>query len=59
MFGRLGTTEILLILLVVILIFGPAKLPKLGKSVGQAIGNFKRSSKAAENGEGKKNGKAE
>lgn len=57
MFGKLGTMEILLILLVVVLIFGPSKLPKLGKSIGQAIGNFKRSSNAAEKGE--KSGKAE
>lgn len=45
---RLGTTEILLILSVVILIFGPSKLPKLGKAFGQAIRNFKRSSATAE-----------
>lgn len=51
MFGKLGTTELLLILAVALLIFGPTKLPKLGKAIGQTIGNFKRSSAAAEKGE--------
>lgn len=53
MFGKLGTTELLLILAVALLIFGPTKLPKLGKAIGQTIGNFKRSSAAAERGEAK------
>ena len=44
MFGKFGTVEILLILAVALLIFGPTKLPKLGKAIGQTIGNFKRSS---------------
>ena len=48
MFGKFGTVEILLILAVALLIFGPTKLPKLGKAIGQTIGNFKRSSAAAE-----------
>lgn len=51
MFGRIGTMEILLILGIALLIFGPTKLPKLGKAIGQTIGNFKRSSAAAEKGE--------
>lgn len=54
MFGRLGTTELLLILGIALLIFGPTKLPKLGKALGQTIGNFKKSSAAAENGVEKK-----
>ena len=33
MFGRIGTTELLLILLIAVVIFGPAKLPKLGEVV--------------------------
>lgn len=45
---RLGTTELLIILGIAILIFGPKKLPQLGKAMGQTIGNFKRSSKRAE-----------
>ena len=40
MFG-LGITEIVIILAVVLLVFGPSKLPQLGKSIGGAIKNFK------------------
>lgn len=54
MFGKIGTTELLLILLIAVVIFGPSKLPKLGKAIGQTIGNFKRSSAAAEKGQTKK-----
>lgn len=43
MFERLGVGEILLILLVVLLIFGPAKLPQLGKSIGEGMREFKKS----------------
>ncbi|WMJ85533.1 twin-arginine translocase TatA/TatE family subunit [Anaerocolumna sp. MB42-C2] len=40
--GKLGTTEILLILGIALLVFGPSKLPELGKSVGKTISNFKK-----------------
>ena len=48
MFGKIGTTELLVILCIAVLIFGPKKLPQLGRAIGQTIGNFKRSSKKAE-----------
>lgn len=41
--GSIGPTEILLILLIVIIIFGARKLPDLGKSLGDGIKNFKKS----------------
>ncbi len=41
--GSLGPTELLLILLIVIIIFGARKLPDLGKSLGDGIRNFKKS----------------
>lgn len=53
MLGRIGTTELLLILGIALLIFGPAKLPKLGKAIGQTISNFKRTAASAEQGESK------
>ena len=41
MFG-LGVPEIIAILLVGLLIFGANKLPELGKSIGQTIGEFRK-----------------
>lgn len=41
MFG-LGTTELILILVAVFVIFGAGKLPELGSGLGKAIKNFKR-----------------
>lgn len=41
--GKFGTTELLVILGIALLIFGPKKLPELGKSIGETIKEFKRS----------------
>lgn len=41
MFG-LGTTELLVIAFVIVLLFGGKKLPQLGRSMGSAITNFKK-----------------
>ena len=41
MFG-LGTQELVIILIVVLVIFGGSRLPELGKGIGQAIRNFKK-----------------
>ena len=41
MFG-LGMPEIIVILVVALLVFGPGKLPSLGKSLGEAIRGFKK-----------------
>ena len=49
MFGRLGGTEIIVILIVGFLIFGPKKLPEIGKSFGDTVREFKKSSKGIEN----------
>ncbi|HVO20431.1 MAG TPA: twin-arginine translocase TatA/TatE family subunit [Anaeromyxobacter sp.] len=38
---ELGLGEIVVVLLIVLILFGPSKLPKLGESLGQAIRNFK------------------
>ncbi|MCX6302322.1 MAG: twin-arginine translocase TatA/TatE family subunit [Bacteroidia bacterium] len=43
--GKIGATEIILILLVVILLFGGRKIPELFKGIGQGIKEFKKSSK--------------
>jgi len=41
--GLLQPTHLLLILLIVLVIFGPKKLPEIGKSLGGAIRGFKES----------------
>jgi sec-independent protein translocase protein TatA len=41
MLGKLGLPEILLILAIALLIFGPSKLADLGKGLGEGIKNFK------------------
>ena len=41
MFGRIGTQELLLTLGIVLLMFGPTQLPKLGKTFGKTILSFK------------------
>jgi sec-independent protein translocase protein TatA len=43
--GRLGWAEVLIIVLVLLVIFGPSKLPKLGKSIGESLREFKQSMK--------------
>ena len=39
-----GTTELLLILVVALIVVGPRKLPELGRSLGRGISEFKRAS---------------
>jgi sec-independent protein translocase protein TatA len=48
--GHIGFTELLLILVVAVLLFGANRLPEIGASLGKAIREFKR----ALNGEGDK-----
>lgn len=43
MFGKFGTQELLIIFGIVLLIFGPAQLPKLGRTFGTTIRNFRES----------------
>ncbi len=43
--GKIGLTEILLILLVVVLLFGGRKIPELMKGIGQGMKEFKKASK--------------
>jgi sec-independent protein translocase protein TatA len=48
MFGSLGIWEILLIFLIIMVVFGAKKLPEIGRGMGKAIVNFKRSMKEPE-----------
>ncbi len=42
MFGSLGFPEILFILVLALLVFGPKRLPEIGRTVGRALGEFRR-----------------
>ncbi len=43
--SKIGMMEILLILSVALIVFGPAKLPELGRSIGRGIREFRQASK--------------
>jgi sec-independent protein translocase protein TatA len=42
MFG-IGMTELIIILVIILVVFGAGKLPEIGKSLGKGIQNFKKS----------------
>jgi sec-independent protein translocase protein TatA len=42
MFDNIGFSELLLILVVVLLLFGPKKIPELAKSIGKGLSEFKK-----------------
>ncbi len=44
MLGSIGGTELLVIMVIALLIFGPRKLPELGRSIGKGLSEFKRAS---------------
>ncbi len=43
-FGTLGMPELILIFVVALLLFGPRKMPQIGRSIGRAMGEFRRAS---------------
>ncbi|NLN86954.1 MAG: twin-arginine translocase TatA/TatE family subunit [Syntrophomonadaceae bacterium] len=40
--GNIGPWELVLVLVIVLVIFGPGKLPKVGESLGKALSSFKK-----------------
>jgi TatA/E family protein of Tat protein translocase len=44
MFGPIGFPELMIILVVALIVFGPRKLPELGRSLGRSLNEFKRAS---------------
>jgi sec-independent protein translocase protein TatA len=48
MFGNLGTGEIILILLVILILFGAKKIPELAQGIGKGMKEFKKSLKDVE-----------
>ncbi len=44
MFGPIGMPELVVIMVIALIIFGPRKLPELGRSLGRSLNEFKRAS---------------
>ena len=44
MFGPVGVPELIVILTIALIVFGPRKLPELGRSLGRSLSEFKRAS---------------
>ncbi len=42
MFGSLGIPELIMIFIVALIVFGPKKLPEIGRTLGKAMGEFKK-----------------
>ena len=49
MFGPIGVWEMVIILVIALIVFGPRKLPELGRSLGKSLGEFKRASNELRN----------
>jgi sec-independent protein translocase protein TatA len=49
MFGSIGMPELIVIFVIALIVFGPKKLPDLGKSLGKSIAEFKRASNELRN----------
>jgi|ERR1044072_3414655 len=49
MFGSIGMPELIIIFVIALIIFGPRKLPELGRSLGKSINEFKRASNELKN----------
>jgi sec-independent protein translocase protein TatA len=58
MFG-LGIQELLIILVIALVIFGPSKLPQIGSGLGKAIRDFKKGVSSDDGDDGAKEGKEE
>ena len=44
MFGSIGMPELIIIFVIALIVFGPRKLPELGRSLGKSLAEFKRAS---------------
>ena len=46
--GRIGTTELIIILVVLLLLFGARRIPEIARSIGQSLSQFKKGLKDGE-----------
>jgi TatA/E family protein of Tat protein translocase len=49
MFGSIGMPELIVIFVIALILFGPRKLPELGRSLGRSLNEFKRASNELRN----------
>jgi sec-independent protein translocase protein TatA len=49
MFGDIGLPELLVIFIIVLVLFGPGKLPDVGKAIGEALRGFKKALREPDN----------
>jgi sec-independent protein translocase protein TatA len=49
MFGPIGMPELIVIMVIALIIFGPRKLPELGRSLGRSLNEFKKASNELKN----------
>jgi TatA/E family protein of Tat protein translocase len=49
MFGSIGMPELIIIFVIALIVFGPRKLPELGRSLGRSLAEFKRASNELRN----------
>ena len=47
--GSIGTQEIIIIFIIALIVFGPRKLPELGKTIGKGLAEFKKASNELRN----------
>lgn len=45
--GGLGVTELVIVFLIIVVLFGASRLPQIGRGLGEGISNFKRSMREA------------
>ncbi|MEW6244342.1 MAG: twin-arginine translocase TatA/TatE family subunit [Bacillota bacterium] len=45
LFGRIGWVELVLVLVLALIIFGPGKLPEVARALGKSLGEFKKATK--------------
>ncbi|WP_067725549.1 twin-arginine translocase TatA/TatE family subunit [Oceanobacillus damuensis] len=57
MFSNIGIPGLILILIVALIVFGPSKLPEIGKAVGSSVKEFKNATKGILNDDDKSDGK--
>lgn len=53
-FGNIGIPGLILILIIALIVFGPSKLPELGKAFGRTLSEFKSATKGLMNGDEEK-----